>query len=155
MIKYILFIFYSLVCLVCQYVTLLIFVDIPFNPLYFDFIPPILLTVAAWLFLIQKTRIAGIIGLIGVSVTARSTLIKWFDLPSCAEEHLVFSVIFSAFTTFILFFLGFIAIRSILNPDNRFLEIKYYPKESTATLLGVIPLIATVIYILTRIIIRF
>lgn len=148
MVKYILFNIFSFICLIWQMMILKIYaLNISYNPRHFDFIPPLLLAYAAGLFLIQKTKRAGLVSLIGLSIVSRPVLINWLSIVMCSKENMNLLIGLLIVSTLFLFFLGFLSIKAILQPDNKILELNYYPKRFVGIVLGAIPLIALMIYI--------
>lgn len=149
MVKYVLFNIFSFGSLIWQLMLIKIYaLNMTYNPLYFDFIPPALLSYAGGLFLIQKTKRGGLISLIGLSIMSRPVLINWFGLLMRETENIVFLICFLIASTLFLFFLGFLSVQAIVHPDKKILEINYYPKRSLGLVLGGIPFAALTIYII-------
>ena len=118
------------------------------RPEYIKLTAPILIGISAGLFFLSRLRIAGIIALIGLSITSRDILGNWFFIKEFLHsKYIIQYFVFVALTTFLLFLLGFIAVRAILYPNkvDRFEIMNYSPKGLIAKIVGFIPAVIIVL----------
>jgi hypothetical protein len=118
------------------------------KPEYINLTAPILLSISAGLFITQKTKGAGIFGLLGLAIASKDILSNWLIIDQMMQSKYVIQFfVFVILTTTYLFFLGFISVKAILNADNsdRFEIIKYQPNGTTAKVIGIIPTVIIVI----------
>lgn len=128
---------------------------LPFPP-YFNLIAPFLLAVSAGLFLKQKTRHAGLFGVIGLTIASSDILSNWLLIESVMGSRFIFQFfIFQSLTTILLLFLGFISIKALIPDDkNRFEMTPRKLKANSATIIGIIPSAVILILISAWIVIR-
>ena len=135
----------------CTYVFMLSFIAIrPIFPRqeYLCLLAVILLSVSAGLFITNNTKGAGICSLIGLTFASRDILGNWFLIGIFANgKYFIQIIVFIVLTTVALFFLGYISIISILNPDNKesFEIIKHKPTAVASKIFSVLPTVIAII----------
>jgi hypothetical protein len=114
----------------------------------YNLISPFLLAVAAGLFILGKSKSAGIVGLCGLAISSKDILSNWSLINVLPQNFVLQYYAFVLSTTAFLFLLGVIAVKTLLHPDDYelFEVIQLRPKTlPSKILIGFFPCLVVMI----------